>query len=204
MLIGYARTSTADQTAGLDAQLRDLQQAGAEKIYMEQISSVAARRPELDVCLDYIRDGDTLVITRLDRLARSIRHLLEIVETLRAQRRRPAHPVARHRHLHRVRQADPVDPGRDRGVRALPDAGKRQKEGIAKAQAAGKYKGRKPVAHLQAADILALRAQGLGTVAIAERLRLHRTSVYRVLREHRVKEVAGIDFGTLSMAAAAG
>ena len=79
MLIGYARTSTTDQQAGFDAQLRDLEAAGCGKLFQEQLSSVAANRPALAACLDFMREGDTLVITRLDRLARSITHLLEIV-----------------------------------------------------------------------------------------------------------------------------
>ena len=91
MLIGYARTSTTDQQAGFDAQLRDLEAAGCEKVFREQLSSVAANRdPSLAACLDYMREGDTLVITRLDRLARSITHLLEIVALAERKRSRSA------------------------------------------------------------------------------------------------------------------
>ena len=73
MHIGYARTSTLDQKAGLDAQLRDLEQAGCKKIFDEQVSSVNVKKRErLAEALDYIRDGDTLIVTRLDRLARSV------------------------------------------------------------------------------------------------------------------------------------
>jgi DNA invertase Pin-like site-specific DNA recombinase len=70
MQIRYARTSTLDQVAGFDAQLRDLEAAGLEKVFREQVSSVAAR-VELDRALDFVREGDRLVVTKLDRLARS-------------------------------------------------------------------------------------------------------------------------------------
>ena len=78
MLIGYARTSTVEQEAGFDAQRRDLEGIGCQKVFSEQISSVA-ERAELQACLDYARDGDVIVVTKLDRLARSMAHLLDIV-----------------------------------------------------------------------------------------------------------------------------
>ncbi len=81
MKIGYGRTSTIDQVAGLDAQLRDLKEAGCEKVFSEQISSKASRR-ELEAALEYCREGDTLVVTKLDRLARSISDLVKIRERL--------------------------------------------------------------------------------------------------------------------------
>ena len=77
MKVGYARTSTIEQRAGFDAQVKDLRSAGCEKLFDEQVSSVA-RRPRLEAALDFIREGDTLVVTKLDRLARSTQHLLEI------------------------------------------------------------------------------------------------------------------------------
>ena len=83
MLIGYARSSTLDQKASIDAQVRDLQAAGCDKIHQEQVSSVdVVRRIQLVEALEHIRKGDTLVVTKLDRLARSVRHLFEITETL--------------------------------------------------------------------------------------------------------------------------
>ena len=70
MNIGYARTSTLEQVAGFEAQVRELQAVGCDKIFKEQVSSVA-QRAQLDAVLDYVREGDTLVVTKLDRLARS-------------------------------------------------------------------------------------------------------------------------------------
>ena len=79
MIIGYARTSTVDQKAGFEAQLRELKAAGCEKVFAEQVSSVGERE-QLQAALDFIREGDILVTTKLDRLARSMRHLLDIVD----------------------------------------------------------------------------------------------------------------------------
>src|SRR5689334_7144324 len=81
MLIGYARTSTAEQTAGLEAQSRDLTAAGVEELFSEQVSSVAHRQ-QLDAALSFVRHGDTLLVTKLDRLARSTAHLLSILDVL--------------------------------------------------------------------------------------------------------------------------
>ena len=68
MRIGYARTSTVDQQAGLDAQLAELERLGCTKLFHERVSSVA-ERAQLEAALDYLRDNDTLVVTKLDRLA---------------------------------------------------------------------------------------------------------------------------------------
>src|SRR5690348_8316427 len=78
MLVGYARTSTEDQLAGLEAQQRELKAAGAEKLFSEQVSSVAAERPALAACLGFLRESDALVVTKPDRLARSTAELLAI------------------------------------------------------------------------------------------------------------------------------
>jgi DNA invertase Pin-like site-specific DNA recombinase len=77
MLVGYARTSTAEQIAGLDAQERDLKAAGAEEVFREQVSSVGTR-VALATCLKFLRKADALAVTKPDRLARSTRELLEI------------------------------------------------------------------------------------------------------------------------------
>jgi len=85
MQIGYARTSTLEQKAGLDAQVRDLKAAGVKKIFSEQLSSVDAERPQLEAALDFAREGDVLVITKIDRIARSVAHLCEIEAKLHAK-----------------------------------------------------------------------------------------------------------------------
>lgn len=78
MTIGYARVSTAGQN--LDGQCDNLRQAGCERIYSEKISGVKARRPELERMLDALREGDTVVITELTRLGRSVKELFSIIE----------------------------------------------------------------------------------------------------------------------------
>ena len=84
MKIGYARTSTVEQIAGLDAQERELQAAGAEKVFSERVSSVA-KREQLEAALDFCRQGDVLVVTKLDRLARSMTNLVAITSKLKAK-----------------------------------------------------------------------------------------------------------------------
>jgi DNA invertase Pin-like site-specific DNA recombinase len=181
MIIGYARTSTLDQVAGLEAQVRDLQAVGCEKLFVEQVSSVdVAAREKLALALDYVREGDVLVATKLDRLARSVGHLLSIVAQLEAK------GVA-------LRVLDlGVDTSTAQGRLMLTLLGgiaqfereimlERQREGIAKAKAEGKYKGRKPTVAVQAEQIRAMRAPGEKPAHIARRLGVAHSSVYRML-----------------------
>lgn len=84
MIVGYGRTSSVEQVAGLEAQERDLRAAGAEKLFTEQVSAVA-RRDQLEAALDFIREGDVLLVTKPDRLARSVADLLAIVARLEAK-----------------------------------------------------------------------------------------------------------------------
>ena len=83
MIIGYARVSTEDQN--LDGQLDALKAAGAEKVFADKITGTARSRPELDRLLDQLRQGDVITVTKYDRLARSLRDLLDIVDTIQAQ-----------------------------------------------------------------------------------------------------------------------
>ena len=83
MLIGYARVSTFDQNPGL--QIDALKAAGCEKVFVEQASGAQRDRPELAAALDFMRKGDTLVVWRLDRLARSLKQLIETIEGLEAK-----------------------------------------------------------------------------------------------------------------------
>ncbi len=181
MIIGYARTSTLEQVAGIEAQLRDLTAAGAERIFQEQVSSVAARQ-QLDAALDFVREGDVFVVTKLDRLARSVQHLLQIVERL----------TAKGVTLRILTGGEMMDTATATGKMMLTVLGaiaeferammlERQREGIAKARSEGKYKGRAPTAQRQASDVLRLAAEGIGAAEIARRLGIHRASVYRII-----------------------
>ena len=85
MLVGYARTSSLAQVAGLEAQEHELRAAGCDKVFREQVSSVAERQ-QLEAALDYVREGDSFTVTKLDRLARSVGDLLAILSRLEATR----------------------------------------------------------------------------------------------------------------------
>jgi DNA invertase Pin-like site-specific DNA recombinase len=175
---GYARVSTFDQD--LSIQRTALKAAGCEVIRAEKASGTRRDgRTELQVLLDFLRAGDTLVVTRIDRLARSLKDLQDIVHELKAK------GVA----LKATEQ--PVDTGTATGKAFLDMLGvfaefetnlrrERQLEGINAAKARGVYKGRKP--SIDAIEVLRLRSEEkLGPAAIARRLGIGRASVYRVL-----------------------
>lgn len=184
MRIGYARTSTLDQTAGLEAQKRALTAAGCERVFVEQVSSIdVAKRAALADIIAFAREGDTMVVTKLDRLARSVANLLEVLAQLEAK------GVA----LHIIGMG--IDTSTPTGKLMLTILGgvaefereimlERQREGIAKAKAAGKYKGRAPTARARADEIVKLHRGGIGGTEIARRLSIGRTSVYRILDLH--------------------
>lgn len=83
MLIGYARVSTDEQL--LDAQLDALKSAGAERIFSDQVSGSTRHRPELDRMIEHLREGDVVIVSKYDRLSRSLKDLLEIAEAIRAR-----------------------------------------------------------------------------------------------------------------------
>ncbi len=179
MIIGYCRTSTTDQVAGLEAQQRELTAAGVDKTFSEQTSSVSAR-PQLEAALDYLREGDVLTVTKLDRLARSVANLCLIVVRIEAK-------GASLRIL-----AMNLDTATPTGRLMLNVIGsiaqferemmlERQREGIAKAKSLGKYKGRKPTARARADEVHKLAAEGMKREAIAKQLSIGVASVYRIL-----------------------
>lgn len=183
MQVGVARTSTVEQVAGLEAQERDLIAAGCERVYKEQVSATATRRPQLEAALDFVRERDVLVVTKPCRLARSVAHLLAIVTRL--ERKGVALRVL-------SMGGDEVDTRSPTGrllLVLLAAVGEferdlmleRQREGIAKAKGQGKYKGRAPTARRQTAEVLRLKAEGVRPVEIARRLNIARSSVYRCL-----------------------
>ncbi len=178
MLLGYSRTSTLDQVAGLEAQKRDLEALGCQKIFSEQTSSVGPRKA-LEDLLEFARAGDTVVVTKLDRLARSVVHLGKIIETLEAK------GVA-------LRILDlNLDTSTATGELILNVMAsvaqferammiERQKEGVQKAKAEGKYKGRKATARAKAQEVRELIKQGMPKREIAKTLGIGERSVYRV------------------------
>lgn len=176
-IYGYARVSTEDQDTSV--QEAALRRAGCEVIRVEKQSGTSRKaRTELQTLLDFLRPDDTLVVTRVDRLARSIGDLQDIVRLLKER------GVA----LKATEQ--PIDTSTAAGKAFLDMLGvfaefetnlrrERQMEGIARAKAAGVYKGRRPTIEL--AKVRALKAEGLGPSAIARTLGIGRASVYRVL-----------------------
>jgi DNA invertase Pin-like site-specific DNA recombinase len=182
MLVGYGRTSTAEQEAGLGAQERDLKAAGCTKVFTEQVSSVAKRAALADA-LAFLREGDTLVVTKPDRLARSTRELLDIEEGLRA---RGIGLTVLSMGGERLDTTKPTSKLMLTILAAVASWEReimleRQREGIAKAKAEGKYRGRAPTARRQAAEALRLKGEGLHPLVIADRLSISKASVYRLL-----------------------
>jgi DNA invertase Pin-like site-specific DNA recombinase len=182
MLVGYARTSTTDQDAGLVGQERDLKAAGVEKIYSEKVSSVASR-DKLKAMLDFVREGDAVVVTKPDRLARSTAELLAIevdltkrgiglvVLSMGGEKLDTRNPTSK---LMLTILAGVATWEREIML-------ERQREGIAKAKADGKYKGRAPTAQAKAEEIKKMHDSGIRPDDIAERLKVGRSSVYRII-----------------------
>jgi DNA invertase Pin-like site-specific DNA recombinase len=176
--IGYARTSTTDQN--LAAQIAALKAAGCEVIREEQKSGAALEgRSQLITILDFIHAGETLVVTRIDRLARSLRDLQVIVDRLNSK---GAHLLA---------TEQPVDTAIAAGKAFFDMLGvfaefetnlrrERQAEGIAAAKKRGVYKGRPP--QIDRAEIRHRLQQGHGPTKIARDLGISRGTVYQVRR----------------------
>jgi len=181
-IFGYARVSTTDQD--LSIQQAALEAAGCLKIFAEKKSGTRRDgRTELQVLLECVREGDVVVVTRIDRLARSVKDLQDLVLELREK------GVA----LRATEQ--PIDTTTAAGKAFLDMLGvfaefetnlrrERQLEGIAKAKAAGVYTGRKP--SLDVERVKALYAAGKKPTAIARELKMARSSVYRVLGKDAV------------------
>lgn len=176
-IFGYARVSTTDQD--LTVQEAALKAAGCELIRSEKVTGTTTTgRAELTNLLEFIRKGDTLIVTRIDRLARSIGDLQDIVRHLKSKGAA----------LRATEQ--PIDTSTAAGKAFLDMLGvfaefetnlrrERQLEGIAQAKVRGVYKGRKP--SIDRAKVYELKARGLGPTEIADELQIGRASVYRVL-----------------------
>jgi DNA invertase Pin-like site-specific DNA recombinase len=181
-LIGYARVSIIDQD--YDIQISALKKSGCKIIFSEKKSGTSVKdRTKLEQCLDYLREGDTLVVTRVDRLARSLRDLQDLVHDLKDEG------------IELKALEQPVDTGTAAGKAFLDMLGvfaefetnlrkERQLEGIAKAKAEGKYKGRKPTARAKTKQVLDLIGQGMTRQAAADELGIGVASVYRILSEN--------------------
>ena len=177
MKVGYARVSSSGQS--LDVQVDTLKNSGCEKIFQEKVSGTSTQgRDELNTLLEFMREGDELVITRIDRLARSVRDLQNIVYDLNE------------RGINISATEQPIDTKTSVGKCFLDMLGvfaefetnlrkERQMEGIEKAKEKGVYKGRKPSIDVNA--VKELKEKGMGASAIAKELGIGRASVYRAL-----------------------
>ena len=176
---GYARVSSTDQD--LTIQREKLKGAGCSVVRAEKKSGTSRKgRTELETLLEFLQRGDTLMVVRIDRLARSLLDLQQIAADLKA------------RGVHLRATDQPVDTSTPAGKAFLDMLGvfaefetnlrrERQLDGIAKAKSEGVYKGRKP--SIDTAKVKALKAEGIGPAEIAKRLGIGRASVYRVLEQ---------------------
>lgn len=184
MIVGYARVSTMDQN--LDAQLEALRNAGAEKVFSEQKSGKTSRdRPALRDVLDFIREGDILVVTRLDRLGRSMRDLLEILQKVKDK-------GAAFRCLYQAIDTTTAEGRLMFGMLSafaefeLTMITERQRDGIERAKALGKYGKRKPAVDVE--EIKRLAAAGWMPKAVADRMKVSKRTVTRYWPpEHKVE-----------------
>jgi DNA invertase Pin-like site-specific DNA recombinase len=177
MLVGYARVSTQDQ----DLTIQRDRLACCEKLFEEKASGTDAARPALRECLDYVREGDTLVITRLDRLARSTLHLCQIAERL----------ARKGVHLQVLEQQVDTHTPTGRLLFGMLSViaqfetelrAERQREGIAKAKRAGVHFGRtKALTSEQVEELRVLRTQGVTLGALMQRYSIGKTALYRYL-----------------------
>ncbi|AKK24603.1 recombinase family protein [Pandoraea oxalativorans] len=186
MIVGYARTSTVDQNAGFEAQLKELRAVGCEKLFQEQVSSIG-ERIQLAAALEYVREGDVLVVTKLDRLARSVADLMTTVLTLdRKNVGLRVLNLGMDTHTPTGKLMLTVLGGVAQFEREMML--ERQREGVAKAKAAGRYKGRKPIAPELRDAVLQLASLGTTKVSIARQLNLGEATVYRILAAAKAAE----------------
>jgi DNA invertase Pin-like site-specific DNA recombinase len=177
-MVGYARVSSAGQS--LEIQQEQLAQAGCEKLFSEKQSGTStSNRMALQDALEWLREGDTLVVTRLDRLARSGKDLHDIIDKL-----------SRKKVSFQCLQQGAVDTTTSMGKLVLGILGavaefetdirkERQRDGIEKAKLRGVYKGRP--ASIDADKVRELRSAGMGGAEIAKQMGIGRASVYRLL-----------------------
>jgi DNA invertase Pin-like site-specific DNA recombinase len=189
-IVGYARVSTTDQS--LDVQIGQLIEAGCDKIFSEKVSGSKSDREQLNALLGYVRDGDTVICTKMDRIARSTKHLLNLVDQLRQQGI-----------TFKVLNIN-FDTTTPTGKLMLTMLGgiaeferelmlERQREGIEKAKTSGKYKGRKPTARKKTEDILWLVGKGKKKAEIATNLGIGLSSVYRIIKESNSQDRSNND-----------
>jgi DNA invertase Pin-like site-specific DNA recombinase len=185
MLVGYARTSSVRQEAGLCAQIEALEKAGVsrEAIYSEKVSSVQ-ERAQLDAAIKSLRPGDMLVVTKLDRFARSLENAIQLERKIgeRGASLKVLDPS--------IDTSQPIGRLLFNMIGAIAQFEReimleRQREGIARAAAEGKYKGRVPTARARSTEVLGMILQGKGPADVAKLIGISRASVYRIIADHK-------------------
>lgn len=176
-IIGYARVSSTGQS--LEVQAEQLRAAGCTKLFEEKVSGTTQQgRAQLAMALDYVREGDIFVVTRLDRLARSMSDLRDIVDRL----------MAKGVEFKAIQQGA-IDTSTSGGRLMLNMLAavaefetdlrrERQMEGISKAKAEGRYRGRPK--SIDPSEVRRLLSTGMGATAVAKALGVGRASIYRV------------------------
>jgi DNA invertase Pin-like site-specific DNA recombinase len=180
-IVGYARVSSTDQD--LEGQVTQLRTAGCAKVFQEQASGARGDRPQLSQMLSYVREGDVLVVTKLDRLARSMVDFWRTWEQLRAR-----DVGLRVLNVEGLNTATPTGQLIMGVLAAVAQFERelireRQAEGIARAKQAGKYTGRQPLPPEVVAKVRELAALGVPKARIARQLKVGRTSVYAYLSQ---------------------
>lgn len=176
-VVGYARVSTTGQN--LDTQLEALK--GSDKVFREKVSGAKDDRPELKALLEFVREGDIVQVTKLDRLARNTRHLLEISDYLQSKH------VALNILNIGINTATPTGKLMLTMIGAIATFERemmleRQAEGIALAKHKGKYKGRKATAQEKSREVIMLLEQGMSKPQISRQLEIGITSIYRIIK----------------------
>ncbi len=185
MKIGFARQSTSHQKFGLEHQIELLEKEGCEKIYAEEVSALASKRPEFESAIEFARDGDVFVVTTLSRFGRSLKNILDNVEELKSK------GVG-----FKILDMN-IDTSTPTGALQLNLLSsiyqfereimlERQKVGIEKAKKEGRFAGRVPTARKKSEEIAELHQQGLKPSQIARELGIGVASVYRYRDAQRV------------------
>lgn len=179
MKVGYARVSTADQN--LETQIEQLERAGCQKIFQEKESGAKSNRPELTKALDYIREGDVFVVTKLDRLARSMIDFWKILECIETK---DVGLSILNMQLDTTTAQGRLMMGVLSSVAEFERSLilERQKEGIAKAIAAGKKFGRPALPPQIKDQVRLLAGSGIPKCQVANELGISKSSVYKVLQ----------------------
>src|SRR5664279_3884406 len=185
--IGYCRVSTTEQN--MTAQLGLLHKAGCQEIFKEKLSGSNIARPELRKLLDYIRKGDTVTVTKLDRLARSTKDLLSIAEEIKKKgadfevlninldTKSPTGQLM----LTMLAQGGAAIAEFEKGIML-----QRQREGIDVAKEDGKYKGRKPIEETKLQQVQTLVEGGISVSKAVSEVGIGRRTYYKAIEEGRI------------------